>query len=194
MSRPRRRGRDVHGVLLLDKPGALPATTCCRKLSVFITPTVRATPARSIRWQPACCRSVWERRQNFPSTCSTPISVTALSLSWASARIPPTRMAVVEERPVTFSAEQLDAALESFRGETMQVPSMYSALKYQGKNSTNTRGALTSRVKPVRLPCMSCSLFATKAMSWSWKCTARKGLIFAPSLMTSVKSWAAARM
>lgn len=102
---------------------------------------------------------------------------------------------VVEERPVTFSAEQLDAALESFRGETMQVPSMYSALKYQGKNSTNMRAvALTSRVKPVRLPCMSCSLFATKVMSWSWKCTVRKGPIFAPSLMTSVKSWAAARM
>ena len=39
----------------------------------------------------------------------------------------------MEERPVTFSAEQLDAALESFRGDTMQVPSMYSALKYQGK-------------------------------------------------------------
>ncbi|WP_312133595.1 tRNA pseudouridine(55) synthase TruB, partial [Leclercia sp.] len=40
---------------------------------------------------------------------------------------------VVEERPVTFSSEQLDAALESFRGDTQQVPSMYSALKYQGK-------------------------------------------------------------
>lgn len=31
MSRPRRRGRDVHGVLLLDKPQAPPATMCCRK-------------------------------------------------------------------------------------------------------------------------------------------------------------------
>jgi tRNA pseudouridine55 synthase len=40
---------------------------------------------------------------------------------------------VVEERPVAFSAEQLAAALESFRGDTEQVPSMYSALKYQGK-------------------------------------------------------------
>ncbi len=42
-------------------------------------------------------------------------------------------MAVVEERPLTFSDEQLAAALDSFRGETQQVPSMYSALKYQGK-------------------------------------------------------------
>lgn len=35
--------------------------------------------------------------------------------------------------PVEFSQEQLDAALEQFRGDSQQVPSMYSALKYQGK-------------------------------------------------------------
>ncbi len=40
---------------------------------------------------------------------------------------------MVEERPLTFSDEQLAAALDSFRGETQQVPSMYSALKYRGK-------------------------------------------------------------
>jgi tRNA pseudouridine55 synthase len=40
---------------------------------------------------------------------------------------------VVQERPVEFSQEQLDAALEQFRGDSQQVPSMYSALKYQGK-------------------------------------------------------------
>jgi tRNA pseudouridine synthase B (EC 4.2.1.70) len=40
---------------------------------------------------------------------------------------------IVEERPVTFTDAQLAEALESFRGDTQQVPSMYSALKYQGK-------------------------------------------------------------
>jgi len=40
---------------------------------------------------------------------------------------------VVEERPVTFTAAELASALESFRGNTQQIPSMYSALKYQGK-------------------------------------------------------------
>ena len=40
---------------------------------------------------------------------------------------------VVEERPLAFSPEQLAAALDGFRGETQQIPSMYSALKYQGK-------------------------------------------------------------
>jgi tRNA pseudouridine55 synthase len=40
---------------------------------------------------------------------------------------------MVEERPVDFNAEQLAAALETFRGDIEQIPSMYSALKYQGK-------------------------------------------------------------
>ena len=105
------------------------------------------------------------------------------------------QMAVVEERPVTFSAEQLDAALDSFRGDTLQVPSMYSALKYQGKSSTNMHvRALRFRAKLVRLPCMSCCSFVTKVMNSSWKYTVRKGPISAPSLMTSVKSWAAAHV
>ncbi|MCL1124709.1 tRNA pseudouridine(55) synthase TruB [Shewanella surugensis] len=40
---------------------------------------------------------------------------------------------VVQTRPIDFTQAQLETALEYFRGETMQVPSMYSALKYQGQ-------------------------------------------------------------
>src|SRR5699024_2363929 len=40
---------------------------------------------------------------------------------------------VIQERPVQFTQQALDDALDSFRGETLQVPSMYSALKHQGK-------------------------------------------------------------
>jgi tRNA pseudouridine55 synthase len=40
---------------------------------------------------------------------------------------------IVETRPVTFDQAALDAALESFRGDTFQVPTMFSALKYQGR-------------------------------------------------------------
>ena len=38
-----------------------------------------------------------------------------------------------EERPVSFTQEKLDAVLESFRGEILQVPPMYSALKVNGQ-------------------------------------------------------------
>ena len=40
---------------------------------------------------------------------------------------------VLEEKPVTVTRQQLDAALENFRGEIQQVPPMYSALKINGQ-------------------------------------------------------------
>ena len=40
---------------------------------------------------------------------------------------------VLETRPVQISREQLEAALEKFRGDIMQVPPMYSAIKINGK-------------------------------------------------------------
>lgn len=40
---------------------------------------------------------------------------------------------VVEQRPVNVSAEALEQALERFRGAIDQVPSMFSALKHQGR-------------------------------------------------------------
>ena len=39
----------------------------------------------------------------------------------------------LEERPVAFTAEKLEEVLESFRGEILQVPPMYSALKVNGQ-------------------------------------------------------------
>jgi len=39
----------------------------------------------------------------------------------------------IEERSVEFTAEKLEAVLESFRGEILQVPPMYSALKVNGQ-------------------------------------------------------------
>ena len=41
---------------------------------------------------------------------------------------------ILEERPVPeLDIEQVDAALEAFRGDFEQVPSMFSAIKHQGK-------------------------------------------------------------
>ena len=41
--------------------------------------------------------------------------------------------AVLEQRPVNVTREQLEKALEGFRGEILQVPPMYSALKVNGQ-------------------------------------------------------------
>ena len=40
---------------------------------------------------------------------------------------------VLEERPVRVTREQLEGALERFRGDIMQIPPMFSAIKINGK-------------------------------------------------------------
>ena len=40
---------------------------------------------------------------------------------------------VVETREINVTQEQLERCIASFKGETDQIPSMFSALKYQGK-------------------------------------------------------------
>ena len=40
---------------------------------------------------------------------------------------------VLEQRPVSVTREELEAALERFRGDILQVPPMYSAIKIGGK-------------------------------------------------------------
>lgn len=40
---------------------------------------------------------------------------------------------VISEKSVSFSQTELKSALQSFRGDILQVPTMYSALKYQGQ-------------------------------------------------------------
>lgn len=40
---------------------------------------------------------------------------------------------VLEERPVSVTREELERALEGFRGDILQVPPMYSAIKIGGK-------------------------------------------------------------
>ena len=40
---------------------------------------------------------------------------------------------ILEERPVRVGREELEAALERFRGDILQVPPMYSAIKINGK-------------------------------------------------------------
>lgn len=196
MSRPRRRGRDVHGVLLLDKPQGASSNDVLQKVKRIYNANraghTGALDPLATGMLPVCLGEATKFSQYLLDSDKRYRVIAKLGQRTDTSDADGQ---VVEERPVTFSAEQLDAALESFRGDTMQVPSMYSALKYQGKNSTNMHArASMSRVKPVRSPCMSCSLFATKVMSWNWKYTVRKAPIFVPSSMTWARSWAVARM
>lgn len=196
MSRPRRRGRDINGVLLLDKPQGMSSNDALQKVKRIYNANraghTGALDPLATGMLPICLGEATKFSQYLLDSDKRYRVIARLGqrtdTSDADGQI-------VEERPVTFSAEQLAAALDSFRGDIEQIPSMYSALKYQGKNCTSTRvRALKCLVKHDRLPFMSCCLFVTKAMNWSWKFIAQKAPISAPSLMTWVKNLAVAHM
>ncbi len=68
-SRTRRanlRWQQVDGVLLLDKPLGLSSNHALQSAhGASTTPKRPGTPARSIRWRPACCPVLWRGNQVF---------------------------------------------------------------------------------------------------------------------------------
>ena len=134
MSRPRRRGRDVHGVLLLDKPGGLSSNDALQKVKRLFNANraghTGALDPLATGMLPICLGEATKFSQYLLDSDKRYRVIARLGqrtdTSDADGQI-------ISERPVSFTQEQLDAALDSFRGETQQVPSMYSALKYQGR-------------------------------------------------------------
>ena len=134
MSRPRRRGRDVHGVLLLDKPQGASSNDVLQKVKRIYNANraghTGALDPLATGMLPICLGEATKFSQYLLDSDKRYRVIAKLGQRTDTSDADGQ---VVEERPVTFSAEQLDAALDSFRGDTLQVPSMYSALKYQGK-------------------------------------------------------------
>lgn len=134
MSRPRRRGRDIHGVLLLDKPQGLSSNDALQKVKRLYNANraghTGALDPLATGMLPICLGEATKFSQYLLDSDKRYRVIAKLGqrtdTSDADGQI-------VEERPVSFSAAQLDEALESFRGDTQQVPTMFSALKYQGK-------------------------------------------------------------
>lgn len=134
MSRPRRRGRDIHGVLLLDKPQGLSSNDALQKVKRLFTANraghTGALDPLATGMLPICLGEATKFSQYLLDSDKRYRVIARLGQRTDTSDADG---AVISERPVTFTQEQLDTALESFRGETQQVPSMYSALKYQGR-------------------------------------------------------------
>jgi len=134
MSRPRRRGRDVHGVFLLDKHQGASSNDVLQKVKRLFNANkaghTGALDPLATGMLPVCLGEATKFSQYLLDSDKRYRVIARLGertdTSDADGNI-------VETRPVTFSQPELDAALESFRGDTMQVPTMFSALKYQGR-------------------------------------------------------------
>lgn len=134
MSRPRRRGRDIHGVLLLDKPQGLSSNDALQKVKRIYNANraghTGALDPLATGMLPICLGEATKFSQYLLDSDKRYRVVARLGQRTDTSDADGQ---VVQERPVNITQAQLDAALETFRGDIQQVPSMYSALKYQGK-------------------------------------------------------------
>ncbi|MET3076697.1 tRNA pseudouridine(55) synthase TruB [Pantoea leporis] len=134
MSRPRRRGRDVHGVFLLDKHQGASSNDVLQKVKRLFSANkaghTGALDPLATGMLPVCLGEATKFSQYLLDSDKRYRVIARLGertdTSDADGNI-------VETRPITFDQAALDAALDYFRGDTMQVPTMFSALKYQGR-------------------------------------------------------------
>lgn len=134
MGRPRRRGRDVHGVLLLDKPTGISSNDALQKVKrIFNANKAGHTGALdplATGMLPICLGEATKFSQFLLDADKRYRVIARLgqrtNTSDADGEI-------ISEREIDLSQKQLEAALDTFRGVIEQIPSMYSALKYQGK-------------------------------------------------------------
>ncbi len=131
----RRKGRAVHGVLLLDKPQALTSNAALQKVRRAYQAQkgghTGALDPLATGVLPICLGE---------ATKFSRFLLDADKAYYTTAQLGEIRDtgdsdgAVVEQRPVPdLDPSAVESVLEIFRGPVEQVPSMYSALKHQGR-------------------------------------------------------------
>ena len=134
MPKPRKRGRDIHGVFLLDKPQGVSSNDIMQKVKrIFQANKAGHTGALdplATGMLPICLGEATKFSQ-FLLDADKRYLVTAklgerTDTSDAEGQI-------VETREVKVKTPEILTALEQFRGDILQVPTMFSALKHNGK-------------------------------------------------------------
>ena len=134
MPKPRKRGRDIHGVFLLDKPQGMSSNDIMQKVKrIFQANKAGHTGALDplpTGMLPICLGEATKFSQ-FLLDADKRYLVTAklgerTDTSDAEGQI-------VETREVKVKTPEILTALEQFRGDILQVPTMFSALKHNGK-------------------------------------------------------------
>ena len=134
MSRPRKRGRDIDGVFLLDKPQGMSSNDIMQKVKRLFQANkaghTGALDPLATGMLPICLGEATKFSQ-FLLDADKRYVVTAklgerTDTSDAEGQL-------VETRPINVETSQILTALEQFRGDILQVPTMFSALKHNGK-------------------------------------------------------------
>jgi len=134
MGRPSRRGRDIDGIVLLDKPLGLSSNDLLQKVKRLFRANkaghTGALDPLATGMLPICLGEATKFSQHLLEADKRYRVIARLGQRTDTSDA---EGAVISERPVNVQPEQLDQALQGFRGATLQVPSMYSALKHQGR-------------------------------------------------------------
>ena len=135
MGRRRQRGRDVHGIVVLDKPAGMSSNAALQQVKRLFNAnkaghTGSLDPAAT-GVLPVCLGEATKVSGYLLDSDKAYQVVVKLGVRTDSGD---TEGEVVEERPVPALDEALvESVLASFRGEIEQVPPMYSALKRDGQ-------------------------------------------------------------
>lgn len=130
----RRKGRPINGVILLDKPTGISSNDALQKVKrIYFAEKAGHTGALdplATGMLPICLGEATKFSQFLLDSDKRYRVIAKLGERTDTSD---SDGEIVETRPVDVSLEKLEACIETFRGESDQVPSMFSALKYQGK-------------------------------------------------------------
>lgn len=130
----RRKGRAVDGVLLLDKPLGLSSNDAVQQIKrLFFAAKAGHTGALdplATGMLPICLGEATKFSQFLLDADKTYEVTAKLGIRTTTSDADGE---VVDRKPVNVTEEQLNAACDTFRGNIKQVPSMFSALKHEGK-------------------------------------------------------------
>jgi tRNA pseudouridine55 synthase len=174
----RRKGRDIHGVLLLDKPAGMSSNQAVQRVRWLFqarkaghTGTLDPFATGML---PICLGEASKTAAFMLNADKTYEARARLGQSTETGDI---EGAVVrDEAPPELDPEAIEAAMDGFRGAIEQVPPMYSALKHEGRKLYE----LAREGKQVERAARPVTIHSLELLSWappdlSFRVTCSKG-------------------
>lgn len=130
----RRKGRPINGVILLDKPTGISSNDALQKVKrIYFAEKAGHTGALdplATGMLPICLGEATKFSQFLLDSDKRYRVIAKLG---ERTNTSDSDGEVVETRAIDVDQNKLETCIETFRGESDQIPSMFSALKYQGK-------------------------------------------------------------
>lgn len=131
---PKRERREVDGILILDKPIGMSSNQALQKVKwLFQAKKAGHTGSLDVLATgllPICFGRSTKLSQSLLDSDKHYVAVAQLG---GRTKTGDAEGEVIDRRPVNVTEDQLQRVLEKFRGNVVQIPPMYSALKFHGK-------------------------------------------------------------